>query len=114
MKRFFIAALLVDFAVLTAYALFASGFSGMIDFFASGNLWTYQLTADFLIALGISVAWMIGDARKRGVSWTPYLVLTLCLGSIGPLLYAVIHVVRGRASERSTAPRLVGQSRAAA
>lgn len=114
MKRLLLAALLVDFVALTVYALFAAGFSGMVDFFASGNLWTYQLTADFLIALGISVAWMIGDARKRGVSWLPYLILTLCLGSIGPLSYAVIHVVRGRASERSAAPRLASQSRVAA
>jgi hypothetical protein len=31
--------------------------------------------------------WMWQDARARGTSAIPYLVVTLFLGSIGPLLY---------------------------
>ena len=113
MKRFLLAALLVDFVALTVYALYASGLSGAIELYALGEVWTYQLTADFLIALGISVAWMIGHARARGVSWVPYLILTLLLGSIGPLSYVVIHAMRRPAKQPANVAKLA-PSRAAA
>ena len=118
MKRFLLAALLVEFALLTVYALFTQGFSGAIDLYTIGNAWTYQLTVDFLIALGIATGWMIGDARKRGVSWKPYLVLTLLLGSIGPLTYVVVHKARdfksSRQAARAGAPGLAARSHASA
>ena len=110
MKRFLVAALLVDFTVLTGYALFAGGFSGIAELFTSSNPWTYQLMADFLICLGISVAWMIGDAKKRGVAWKPYVVLTLLTGSIGPLVYIVRHALRSPASQ----PKAVRSARSQA
>ena len=97
MKRFLIAALLIDFTLFTGYVLFADGVEGLLALFATSNLWGYQLFADLVIALGIVMAWMIGDAKQRGVAWQPYVVLTLCTGSIGPLIYIVRHVVGGAA-----------------
>ncbi|MCG8424830.1 MAG: DUF2834 domain-containing protein [Proteobacteria bacterium] len=114
MKRFLVAVVLVDFAILTGYAVVVTGLSGLIDLLASGDLWVYQLTFDFLISLGIAVAWMIGDARKRGVSWRPYLVLTLLLGSIGPLLYIVVHAIGHSKVKPVQAPGLAARSRASA
>ena len=43
--------------------------------------------ADLVIALSLIIGWMWQDARKRGVSAIPYVLLTLGFGSVGPLLY---------------------------
>jgi hypothetical protein len=43
--------------------------------------------ADLTIALGLSVTWMVRDAKSRGASVLPYVVLTVTLGSVGTLLY---------------------------
>ena len=42
-----------------------------------------------MIALSLVIAWMVRDARARGVSPLPYVVLTLALGSVGPLVYLI-------------------------
>lgn len=44
-------------------------------------------TVDLVIALGLVAVWMVQDARTHGVSPVPYLILTIALGSVGPLLY---------------------------
>lgn len=54
--------------------------------------------ADLAIALGLVAVWMLIDARKHGLSITPYLLLTATLGSAGPLLYLIRRewAIRGR------------------
>ena len=49
--------------------------------------WAAQMLVDLAIALMIALGWLVGDARRRGVPAWPFVVLTLFLGSIGPLLY---------------------------
>lgn len=44
-------------------------------------------TTDLAIALGLISVWLFKDARAHGVSPLPYLILTVALGSVGPLLY---------------------------
>jgi hypothetical protein len=48
------------------------------------------------------------DARARNTSAVPYIILTLALGSVGPLLYLIRRF--GDRTERSAsmAPRAVG------
>ena len=46
-----------------------------------------QVSLDLVISISLVSLWMIRDARERGVSVVPYLLVTLTLGSIGPLLY---------------------------
>jgi hypothetical protein len=42
-----------------------------------------------MIALTMVLVWMWRDARARGVSPLPYVLITLALGSVGPLLYLI-------------------------
>ena len=94
-------ALLVGFAALTAYAFVAGDLAQVGDNLGRLGPWGVQLIADLLIALLVGVVWMWRDARQRGVSPMPYLVLTLATGSLGLLLYLGIH--GGRSSPRAAA-----------
>jgi len=43
--------------------------------------------ADLVIALSVFLVWMWRDARAIGRNPWPWLVMTLAIGSFGPLLY---------------------------
>jgi hypothetical protein len=79
---------LADFAALSAYAVWQYGIVGLFDA-AFANVATITVFADLVIALSLIILWMIGDARERGATVLPYVVTTLLLGSIGPLLYLI-------------------------
>jgi hypothetical protein len=87
-KQIALAVVLFDFAALTAYAVAEYGIGGLFEL-ALANAVTVMLFADLAIALSLVIAWMWQDARQRGVSPIPYLVLTLMFGSVGPLLYLI-------------------------
>jgi hypothetical protein len=87
-KQIALAVLLFDFTAFTAYAIAQHGLVGLFAM-AFANLASMQIFADLVIALSLVIAWMWQDARARGVSPIPYVVLTLGLGSIGPLLYLI-------------------------
>ncbi len=48
-----------------------------------------QVIIDLGIAVGLAMLWMIADARKRGIIVWPFLLISLTLGSIGPLSYLI-------------------------
>lgn len=50
---------------------------------------TVQVFLDLIIALSLVIWWMWQDAQQHDIAPLPYIVLTLTLGSIGPLLYLV-------------------------
>ena len=79
---------LIDFLGLTAYAVSQYGYLGFFDA-VMANSATTTAVVDLLIALSLVVVWMWRDARERGVSPLFYLILTVTLGSVGPLLYLV-------------------------
>ncbi len=87
-KRALAAVALADFTALTAYAVYEHGYLG---FFALvfANAATVTVLVDLTIALSLVMIWMWGDAKRRGVSPIPFALLTLTLGSVGPLLYLV-------------------------
>lgn len=85
-KQIGIGVVLADFAAFTAYAVYQYGYSEFLRA-AMTNAITIQLSIDLVIALSLITMWMWRDARERGMSVVPYLVVTLFLGSIGPLLY---------------------------
>jgi uncharacterized protein DUF2834 len=95
-KQIGLSLVLADFAALTAYAVYQHGYVG---FFAimMANSATWTALADLTISLSLVLAWMWQDARERNVSFLPYAVATLLLGSIGPLAYLIV-----RAGEPST------------
>jgi len=79
---------LADFSALTAYAVAQHGVVGVFVL-AFANAATITLSVDLMIALTLVAGWMWTDARSRGVAPLPYLLLTMTLGSVGPLLYLV-------------------------
>ena len=86
LKQIGIGLVLADFTAFTAYVVYQYGYVGLFDL-ALANAATIQVALDLVIALSLVTLWMWNDARGRGVSAVPYLILTLMLGSIGPLLY---------------------------
>jgi hypothetical protein len=87
-KQIGLSIVLADFIGLTAYAVYWYGYVGFFEF-AAMNAISIQLSVDLIIALSLFVLWMVPDARGRGISPVPYVVLVLALGSIGALAYLI-------------------------
>ena len=104
-KRILLFVVLADFLGLTGYAVYHHGYVSFFDELLSSSVGIAAF-ADLTIALSLIALWMIGDARERGVSALPYLVLTLALGSVGPLLY----LLRYTPNESDARPRLAPQA----
>jgi hypothetical protein len=75
----------VGFAALNAYCFYTLATAGFIQA-ALANAATVGVFIDLLIALTMVALWMVRDAAQRGATVVPYLLLTLFLGSMGPLL----------------------------
>jgi len=85
-KRLLIGLVLADFTALTAWAVYQHGFVGFLEP-VTMNAAGMQIGIDLVIALSLVTIWMWRDATARGVSVIPYVLLTVTLGSIGPLVY---------------------------
>jgi hypothetical protein len=84
-----LAVVLLDFVALSVWALAAVGYVGLFQFQLTSPA-GIQVLVDLVIALTLVMVWMYQDARARGASFLPFAVLTLTLGSIGPLLYLLV------------------------
>ena len=87
-RRTLAIAILIPFTLLTLYAVSQVGFIGIFEYHlhsAAG----WQVIADLVIALVLLLTWLVPEARKAGRNPWPWVVATLLLGSIGPLLYLV-------------------------
>lgn len=85
-KKVVLFLVLADFVAVAAWAASQVGVTGLF----AGMLASPAAilgTVDLVIALGLVCTWMIGDARARGTSALPYVLLTPLLGSAAPLLY---------------------------
>ena len=80
--------MLAGFAALNVYDFYIYGAQGFLDI-AFTNAGTIAIFADLVIALTMVAVWMTRDAAQRRVNALPYLLLTVCLGNIGPLAYLV-------------------------
>ena len=49
-----------------------------------------QVLCDLIVTSSLAALWMLQDARRRGVNAWPFVVVTLFLGSFGPLLYLLL------------------------
>ena len=87
-KQIALAVVLFDFAALNAYAIAQHGLVGIFEL-AFANAATTLVFVDLTIALGLVMAWMWQDARQHDIGPIPYVLLTLGLGSVGPLLYLI-------------------------
>ncbi|HET6565643.1 MAG TPA: PLDc N-terminal domain-containing protein [Xanthomonadales bacterium] len=86
--RNFAIVLLVPFTALTLYALLQVGYIGIFDYHRHSPA-GWQVFADLVVALLLVMYWLLEDARKAGRNPWPWVVITLFLGSFGPLLYLV-------------------------
>ncbi len=87
-KQLALSAVLIAFLADEAYALYLYGYFGFFRMMFA-NFASFTALVDLVIALVLILAWMGDDARKRNVSALPFLLLTLALGSVGPLLYLI-------------------------
>lgn len=81
-------ALLIPFLGLTIYALLEVGYIGIFDYHRHSPA-GWQVFADLVVALALVLCWLVPDARKHRLNPLPWVVATLLLGSIGPLLYLI-------------------------
>ncbi|MEL7023568.1 MAG: DUF2834 domain-containing protein [Pseudomonadota bacterium] len=79
-------AMLVPFLVLTAYAVWKVGYIGIFDYHRHSPA-GWQVFTDLVIALVLVLSFMVPEARRKGRTVWPWVLMTLTLGSIGPLLF---------------------------
>ena len=84
---------IAGFGVLTTRALMDAGYIGV--FLSSFTSWSgTQIFFDLVILGVLACIWMTNDARERGLSAWPFILITLLAGSFGPLLYLVMRELR--------------------
>jgi hypothetical protein len=105
-KQLALSAVVIAFVAQEAYAIYLYGYLGFFRMMFA-NFATITAMVDLIIALTLVLVWMGDDAEQRKVSALPYLLITLALGSVGPLLYLVrrLGVVTGH--DASLAPHAV-------
>ncbi|NDW22268.1 DUF2834 domain-containing protein [Alteromonas hispanica] len=78
--------LLIPFSILTAYAVVRVGIVEIFTYHLRSPA-GWQVFTDLVVALIIVLIWLIPDARKNNRNPWPWVIATICMGSIGPLLY---------------------------
>jgi hypothetical protein len=87
------------FSAFSAWVVANVGFVGFYrQLLATPVGW--QIFIDICIALVLVLCWLRADAARTGRRFWAYLMLTLSLGSIGPLLYLLL---APRQARRATA-----------
>jgi len=86
MQRILILITLILFGALSTVAMNDVGYVG-IFMSPLQSLAGMQIFVDLVIALTLVLVWMWRDAKATGRSIWPWMLLTLTLGSFGPLLY---------------------------
>lgn len=88
LPRPIILAILLPFALYSTYAVYEIGYVGIFTshFHTAG----FQVLGDLVIACTLAMVWMWRDAAATGRNIWPYILLTLTLGSIGPLTYLLL------------------------
>jgi hypothetical protein len=89
-------------AAFSAFTLWVLAQTGLVGFYEQllSTPAGMQVFADIAIALVLVLAWMWRDAAAHGRRFWPYALLTLTLGSIGPLLYLLLMPSAARTSAR--------------
>ncbi len=86
-------AVFVAFGALSFLALADVGYWGIVapHFRSWGG---GQVFADLVILAVLACIWMVKDAPAHGLSPWPFVVLTVVLGSFGPLSYLLLRELR--------------------
>ncbi|MCA9779562.1 MAG: DUF2834 domain-containing protein [Candidatus Eremiobacteraeota bacterium] len=78
--------LAIFLAIPSVFAMLDYGYIGFFPA-ALANSASKQVFCDLIVSLSLVCTWLVRDARKRGISVMPYVVVTVLFGSFGPLLY---------------------------
>ncbi len=100
-KQLALSAALIVLLALDAYAVSLYGYLGFFRMVLA-NFAGVTAFVDLAIALVLIIVWIGDDARQRNVSAIPFLILTLALGSVGPLLYLIRRA--GDRTDRAASP----------
>jgi hypothetical protein len=84
-----IALLLLILLAFGAYSVYVMWDFGYLGIWRAGfaNAAALQILLDLVITCLLISAWMLVDARERGLKAWPFVGITLAAGSFGPLLY---------------------------
>ena len=88
--KLFLVTGLILFSLLTVAAVIQYGFIGIFSE-AFQNFATIQIFVDLLIALIFVLIWMWFDAKKNNRPFWPWALVTLAVGSFGPLFYLLFY-----------------------
>jgi hypothetical protein len=87
MNKPLIASVLIAFGALTGYTLWHyGGLWAWLSFYTRDPA-SWQIFADLLICIGLLLVFVYRDAQANGRRFWPWAILSLCVGSFGPLLY---------------------------
>ncbi|MFH7242268.1 MAG: DUF2834 domain-containing protein [Spirulina sp.] len=86
MLRSLLVVALISLGGISAVALWQYGYLGIFatEFQSTAGM---QVLADLVIALSLFLVWMWRDAKATGRNPWPWLIMTLTMGSFGPLFY---------------------------
>ena len=87
--RSFLVVVTAAFTAFTVWVISRTGLVGFYEQLLSGPA-GWQIFADIAIALAMVLGWIWHDAEASARRFWPYALLTLALGSIGPLLYLLL------------------------
>jgi hypothetical protein len=112
LKRFVPALLLVGFSALTLEVVLLDGYTEWLRI-AFANRSAGLLLLDLTIACSLAIGWMVRDARARNATVWPFAILTVLLGSVGPLAYLTLRSASNRRANDAGegAPRGLGLER---
>jgi Terpene cyclase DEP1 len=86
MQRIIIIIVLILFGALSAAAVWQEG---VINIFSAipRSLGSVQIFVDLVIACMLINVWIWRDAKEQGRNPWPWIIMTLAIGSFGPLFY---------------------------
>ncbi|RPH48847.1 MAG: DUF2834 domain-containing protein [Desulfobacteraceae bacterium] len=85
--------LIITLIALSTITILALKYDGLWGIFAPNfqSFAEFQIYFDLVIVLGLFLVWMWRDATAAGCNPWPWLLLTLSVGSIGPLVYLIAY-----------------------
>jgi len=88
LSRPLILAIFLPFALYSAYTLMQVGYIGIWT--SHAHIAGVQVLSDLIIACILAMVWMWRDAQASGRTVWPYILVTLTMGSFGPLSYLLL------------------------
>jgi hypothetical protein len=86
MRTLLVFLILLAFGAYSSWVMWHHGYLGIWQA-GIANAAALQILLDLVITCLLISAWMMADARAKGLKAWPFVGITLAAGSFGPLLY---------------------------